>query len=618
MSPAFSGAYKIAACQMHLRTCSVQAPSSFSDSSRMRRFTAGAPATTDSAVTAWHAIRACNSLEAQPPVSGMTMPSHLGAFEERTRQRHGDAEHLCRRHTLLSYYIPFRPGTLIQESITAMTGNSVRDLKFRLGLPASRVGASHPLKACPLCMTDDVAATGIAYWHLDHQFPSVWVCPKHGGKLMQCTSRTKTANRLQWVLPDMVEEDSWRHFADLQGSGFQFLQKLAQISCDAVRSTDQNMDPDVLRACSLRAAHERGWLKDSGRADLMAIREAFLERVSGIASVSDWSSCGGAAAQDGGFLGGMLRSDRAHKHPVKYLVLIALMFDDWDELAKAANECEPESDHHPLTQSDRRRPLLARRSATRVIPSARRRGQLALPISRAMYWARKDELPFERRPRMIDENLVRKIADGLTRGLSCEEIAHQTETTIDAVRRHRDTHADVRAVWNAARSLLQREAFRHDFIEVMRANPNAHQTQLRKARGSHFDWLRKHDVEWLAIQLPNLCVSPDLWDTKPAGALASRPTVIVLSNLRPVFPSADTARSSGHPRPVAPIFQIFHAALCQCHFARMNYLWGIDDSRICASTVDDHGTCNVMSNGRSTPLLFKVIDAAVLVANQSQ
>lgn len=432
------------------------------------------------------------------------MPSHLGAFEERTRQRHGDAEHLCRRHTLLSYYIPFRPATLIQDSITAMTSNSVRDLKFRLGLPASRVGASHPLKACPLCMTDDVAATGIAYWHLDHQFPSVWVCPKHGGKLMQCTSRTKTTNRLQWVLPDMVEEDSWRHFADLQGSGFQFLQKLAQISCDAVRSTDQNMDPNVLRSCSLQVAHQRGWLQDSGRADLMAIREAFFEQVSGIDSVPGLEFVRGAAAPDGGFLGGMLRSDRAHKHPVKYFVLIAFLFDNWGELAKAANECASVPDHHPCTQSDRRRPLLGQKVRNEGLSVSEAARQLALPISRAMYWARKDDLPFERRPRRIDENLARKIADGLTRGLSCEEIAAQTETTIDAVRRYRDTHADIRTEWNTARSLLQRETFRHDFLAVMRANPNAHQTQLRKTHGSHFDWLRKHDVEWLAIQLPNL------------------------------------------------------------------------------------------------------------------
>lgn len=432
------------------------------------------------------------------------MPSHLGAFEERTRQRLGDAEHLCRRHTLLSYYVPFRPATLIQDSITAMTGNSVRDLKFRLGLPASRVGASHPLKACPFCMTDDVAATGIAYWHLDHQFPSVWVCPKHGGKLMQCTSRTKTANRLQWVLPDMVEENSWCHYADLHGSSFQFLQKLAQVSCDSVRSANQNIDPDVLRACSLRAAHERGWIKDSGRADLMAIREAFLERVSGIASVPGLEFVRGAAAQDGGFLGEMLRSDRAHKHPVKYLVLIALMFNDWGELAKAANECEPESDQHSFPQSDRRRSLLGQKVRDEGLTVSEAARQLALPISRAMYWARKDELPFERRPRIIDENLARKIADGLIRGLSCDEVASTTKTTIDAVRRYRDTHADVRAAWNTARSVRQREAFRHDFLEILRSNPNTHQTQLRKTQGSHFDWLRKHDVEWLAIQLPNL------------------------------------------------------------------------------------------------------------------
>lgn len=432
------------------------------------------------------------------------MPSHVGAFAERTRQKLGTAEHLCRQHTLLSYYIPFRSATLIKESITAMTGNSVRDLKFRLGLPASRVGANHPLKACPRCMVEDVGATGIAYWHMDHQYPSVWICPKHGCTLMQCTSRTKTTKRLQWVLPDTVEQESWCDFGAPQGTGLKFLQKLAQISSDAVRSTGPNVNQNMLRDCCLMAAHKRGWLQDSGRANLTAIRLAFLGHTAGIPSVPGFEFVRGVAAQDGGFLGGMLRSDRAHKHPVKYFTLIAFLFDSWGEFAKAANERGSGSDQHSIFEADPRRSLLAQRVRHEGLSVSEAARQLDLPFSKAMYWAKKDDLPFERRPRIIDAHLAQMIADGLTRGLNCEEIAHESGTTIDAVRRYRDTHADVREAWNSARSVLQREEFRHDFLKVMHANPNAHQTQLRKTPGSHFDWLRTHDLEWLATQLPNL------------------------------------------------------------------------------------------------------------------
>lgn len=433
------------------------------------------------------------------------LPSHLGAFADRTSQKLGSAEDLCRRHTLLRYYIPFRSATLIQESIRAMTGNSVRDLKFRLGIPASRVGAKHPLKACPRCMDEDVTTTGIAYWHLDHQYPSVWICPKHKCRLVQCTSRTKTAQRLQWVLPDMVDEASWRHLGDPHGTVLQFLQRLAQISCDAVRSTGPNVDQNVVRACCLKAAHERGWLQDSGRASLIAIREAFLDQAAGIRSVPGFEFVHGVVAQqDGGFLGGMLRSDRARKHPVKYLVLIAFLFDGWGEFVKVANECGSESDPQSPVESVRRRSLLAQKVRHERLSVSEAARQLDLPFSKAMYWAKKDNLPFERRPRKIDAHLSQKIADGLTRGFNCDDIAHQLGTTIEAVRRYRDSHADVRAVWNAAQSVLQREAFRHDFLAIMSANPNANQTRLRKTPGSHFVWLRNHDLEWLATQLPNL------------------------------------------------------------------------------------------------------------------
>lgn len=432
------------------------------------------------------------------------LPSHLGAFQKRTRQQLGDAEAICRQHTLLRYYIPFRSASLIRESIETMTGASVRDLKFRLGLPASRIGANHPLKACPTCMAEDQAATGIAYWHLEHQYPSVWVCPKHSSKLMQCTSRTKTTQRLQWVLPDMVDSDSWLHYPDLRGPGAQFAQKLAQISCDAVQPGNQNLDPTILRDCGLKAAHERGWLQDSGRANLMAIREEFLDQASGIADVPGLDFVRGAAGRDGGFLGSILRSDRAHKHPVKYLVLIAFLFDSWKKLVTFAHECGPNSDHHSLTESDHRRTLLAQKIRDNGLTVSEAARRLSLPLSKAMYWAKKDQLPFERRPRKVDGDLAREIAYGLAQGLSCEEVAQKTTASIDAVRRYRDTHGDVRAAWNAARGLRQRDAFRRDFLEVMQANPDAHQTRLRKTPGSHFDWLRKHDHEWLANQLPGL------------------------------------------------------------------------------------------------------------------
>lgn len=77
------------------------------------------------------------------------LTSHLAEFVDRTNGRFGDIESLAMRHTLLGFYAPFKPAALVQQACEAMSGPSVARLKFRLGLQASRVGALHPLKACP-------------------------------------------------------------------------------------------------------------------------------------------------------------------------------------------------------------------------------------------------------------------------------------------------------------------------------------------------------------------------------------------------------------------------------------------------------------------------------------
>ena len=433
------------------------------------------------------------------------IPSHLGAFALRTRKKLGTAEQLCRQHTLLRYYIPFRSETLIQECIAAMTGKSVQHIKFRLGLPPSGIRANHPLKACAICMREDLTETGIAYWHLEHQYPSVWMCPKHGSKLMQCTSRTKTIQHMQWVLPDMVPTEAWDSFKDPSAIGLNFLQKLSQISCGAAGCDGLIMDRNVVRDCCLTIAHQRGWLLDSGRANLVVMREAFLEHSQGISCVPGLEFVQGVGAPGGGFVGTMLRTDRAHKHPVKHLVLLAFFFDSWEKLIEIATERKSQRPAQYLpNQTDQLRARLGQlvRSEGKSVSAAAR--QLELPLAKAMYWAQKDDLPFKRRPRKVDAAIAQKIVSGLGQGLSCEEVARLSGVTTDDVRRYRDTHDDVRAQWNSARKSVQRDAFRRDFLEVMRANPNAHQTRLRTTAGSHFDWLRKYDLEWLATQLPNL------------------------------------------------------------------------------------------------------------------
>ena len=103
------------------------------------------------------------------------LPSALDAFVLWTEGRLGAADHLARDHTLLRYYRPFVSATEVDAAVRVMRGPSVAHLKFRLGLLTSRFRADHPLKACASCMRADHVRSGWVYWHMQHQYPGVWI-----------------------------------------------------------------------------------------------------------------------------------------------------------------------------------------------------------------------------------------------------------------------------------------------------------------------------------------------------------------------------------------------------------------------------------------------------------
>jgi len=105
------------------------------------------------------------------------LPSRLDAFVERVGSIHGDAEAIARERTLLKFYAHFHSPSVGAEAVASVRGASVAHLKYRLALLTSRFRANHPLKACPICMEHDGLTHGWSFWHIEHQFPGVWVCP---------------------------------------------------------------------------------------------------------------------------------------------------------------------------------------------------------------------------------------------------------------------------------------------------------------------------------------------------------------------------------------------------------------------------------------------------------
>lgn len=103
---------------------------------------------------------------------------------------------LLRDHTIGSFYWPFLGEAQRHKVIAAITNAS--DIHWRRTLCASSRSrpTDHPLRWCARCATDDIHANGRAYWHVTHQLPVSYACPKHHTKLHVSPATPKS-----WQLP---------------------------------------------------------------------------------------------------------------------------------------------------------------------------------------------------------------------------------------------------------------------------------------------------------------------------------------------------------------------------------------------------------------------------------
>ena len=143
-------------------------------------------------------------------------PSCLSKFVELTIGRYGNVEQIAKQHTLLAYYASFLRESELKNAIVTMSGDNVKHLKFRLGILTSRFRANHPLKACPDCLKEDRAKFGWTYWHIDHQYPGIWICSTHGQLLRESLLKATGVERFHGIYRPKTNFGSYRVKAFMQ------------------------------------------------------------------------------------------------------------------------------------------------------------------------------------------------------------------------------------------------------------------------------------------------------------------------------------------------------------------------------------------------------------------
>jgi hypothetical protein len=269
--------------------------------------------------------------------SNHDLPSRVDVFVEKTRGVFGDARQVILGHTLLPFYLPLKSPEHLDVALRAMRGNRAGSLKYQLGMLANHFEAHHPLRACVTCMDEDVSGFHVAYWHRTHQYPLVWVCPRHGTVLLQSTARQSGTHRYDWHLPQRsLLGPPVTSSSALMASGRGLLARLAFAAIGmAELATTVCLDRQRITQIYRKRLSDLG-LKDAfGKLDLGRCVASILEMAAPLREIYELFPLPSSPDTARAYVCRLCWLPAGNLHPILHLFAIVWLFDTWQKFLAA-------------------------------------------------------------------------------------------------------------------------------------------------------------------------------------------------------------------------------------------------------------------------------------------
>lgn len=448
------------------------------------------------------------------------LPGRLSHFVSRTGGRFGEVDEIAKEHTLLAYYAAFLSAEELADVTACMAGDSVAHLKLRLGILTSRFRANHPLKACEACIASDRTEFGWAYWHLEHQYPGVWFCQKHGQLLRESLLKSTGVERFQWHLPAIESFRDWpagvlgamqRELGAIQSLSKQVLELVSQAS-DRIINTSRLHE--VYRA----ELERRSWMTAGGSLRMQAITASYLEHVKQLRVLTEFEALPETPDEATTQLGRVLRSPRSGTHPLRHLVLINWLFGSAESFWKAyqavlaPSETLPlgpflHDERHTKDSKDPRHDQLVVLLTDQKLSMRMAAKTLGIDVGTAMAWAAQAGLAASRRPKKLMGDRRKHAIAQLRKGADKEVVAADAEVSVVTITKLLLSEAGLHAAWQQARHQKARASARSAWEKLANTYRRLGVKFMRSLDPAAYSWLYRNDRAWLDAHKPERQIS---------------------------------------------------------------------------------------------------------------
>lgn len=395
-------------------------------------------------------------------------------------------DNIVAQMTPYHYYGPFLSETLCIQLWEALVSGFVDAVHSQIGVVAGRLTPGRYLYSCRHCIREDIERYGFPFRHLSHQLLGVEVCPRHHEHLHP-TSRTN----IQALLPEPFSE-SVSNMAE---------ERYASLIQQELSDKTLSLTAERVTAAYYRRLREHGLITQAGRVRERPLRNLLHSHLSFVPSeFGEYDYLRNQLTLHHYPENLFYQPSQAH-HPLKHLVLIEVLFADWQDFKAQACldvtdehepiSCPPLSLHRAVLSEQAEKRLREGESLRKVSLSE------GLSVSTLNILAHQKQIETDKRPSKVFPEIERAIWRKLVVGERTTDIAPQFGLSVGAIeqilRKHPELVTLRKRIWFYQSRTLHRAAI----LACMQEYLLAGRQQIRVVQGASYTWLYKHDQSWL-------------------------------------------------------------------------------------------------------------------------
>ncbi|MBQ4848530.1 TnsD family Tn7-like transposition protein [Pseudoalteromonas sp. MMG012] len=382
---------------------------------------------------------------------------------------------------LFSYFLPHR-STNIYKALLAEDGNTaIRTCQ----LVSFKESETLSLKYCPICAKEDMSFYGVSYWHLTHQVPGVEACPSHKVWLIHHKLPERPHLKLQ-LLPITSDE----------------AQICSELSYEFARFTDEFLRRTAVTNDSFDQKHllkriqERGYTLGEKRFNRVELTSDLFNFIKGLKhndpNLLPFSE------DDYRYLSYLL-SGEVSQHPFKYLIV-----DFW--LNNTAKSVKAELAEKMGTSEKVKNENVARQ-CVKLLKQQESLAEISRCIGKSRCYVKsvalKNNIPFQKKPYILTDNIVKQIIILAYKGFHRKAIARHFHISTGSVEQIISSEPGLVEKRRRYKFESKRRRYKAQIIRALQLKPKAIKQEIKSSCYAAFHWLYAHERNWLNSALPS-------------------------------------------------------------------------------------------------------------------